>query len=214
MSSDLPRKAARSVLQGYRYQDLRMEHVLRGEYAAAERVAQKAIDAMAQAYTFEFKRASEAAEAGRHFMLASFMQDEIENWARLHSAAVPERYLSVPQTSPVHEPKADPRWQCVATELEETCELAGIDTSYVEPKIRFLKLHGSGDSNYRQFARRAERIRIMAMGDISESVAEELTQYFLRGVKEHDKWNEYDSLNETAVEIVSEFYRRVQSERS
>ncbi|WP_254274414.1 hypothetical protein [Haloarcula marina] len=71
-------------------------------------------------------------------------------------------------------------------------------------------LHDSGNSKYREFARRVERIKIMAMGEITKNTAEELTQYFLQGVKKQDKWNGAESIDETSVEIVSELYRRVE----
>ncbi len=50
----------------------------------------------------------------------------------------------------------------------------------------------------------------MAMGEITKNTAEELTQYFLQGVKKQDKWNGAESIDETSVEIVSELYRRVE----
>lgn len=142
------------------------------------------------------------------------MQDEIENWPNLLSANVPKCCLNIPYTHTVRGIQADPRWQTVATELETTCELAGISNSYVESKIKFLKFHELENPKYKKFARQAECAKIMAMGDISEKRAKELAQYFIQGVQQHDQWNAYESVDKTTVEIVSEFYHQVQRERS
>lgn len=214
MESSQPEDSAESLLRGYRYQDLRMEHLLGGEYTKAWYDERKAIEEMAKAYDFEFPDATESAAAGEHFMIASFMQDEIENWLKLRNLNVPSCCLNIPYLDTINNIQQDPRWQYVATELQTMCELAGINTAYIEPKIEFLKLHGVGDPAYKEFARQAERTKIMAMGDISETRAEELTRFFLRGVQQHDEWNEYESVDESLSQVVSEFYRQVQCERS
>lgn len=207
--------AAESLIRGYTLQDIRMDLLQEGRYEEAKEAEEKALDEMAEAFKYEFPESQQATEAGRHFMRASFMQDEIENWEVLSGDSEAQKYIKVPKADERGGLKNDPRWSSVEEELQAMCEAVGIDEEYVEEKTKFLKLHELGDPEYEKHAARAEEIKIKAMIDEEhEDKAEELSEYFLKGVQMHDDWENNEEIDEEALKLIGEYYEKVDNLRS
>lgn len=200
--------AAESLLRGYLLQDIRMDRLTSSSYEEVPAIEQEAMDEMAQAFEYEFPETERAAEAGRYFMKASFMQDELENWESLRERPEALDYTWVSDSSHTGDFMADDRWSEVREELETVCDITGIDQEYVDHKIKFLKYHEVGDPRYKHHAVKAEALKIQSMIDDRYSEkAEDLSRYFLKGVQKHDDWDE--ELENEAVELVAEYYREI-----
>lgn len=204
--------AAHSLLRGYLLQDIRMDYMLEGSYGQVPEIEQEALDEMSNAFEYEFQDADAAREAGRHFMKASFMQDEIENWEELKQSPEAQKYMWISDSNHSGSFMNDERWNEVREELEEVCHNAGVDEEYVDHKVKFLKLHEVGDPKYVDHAVKAESIKIEAMiSDEHSDKSEDLSKYFLKGVEQHDEWDE--ELDEETVELVAEYYRKIRELR-
>lgn len=207
--------AAESLIRGYTLQDIRMDHLRDGNYDEVEEVEEEALDEMAEAFEYEFPDSPDAAEAGMHFMRASFMQDEIENWEVLSGDPDAQEYVKVSDYDGEADFDDDPRWNEVENELRAVCDAVGIDEKYVEEKKKFLKLHEKGDPAYRKHAANAEEVKIRAMiDDENGDRARELSRYFLKGVQMHDDWDNDRDLDEDAIEFIGEYYEKIADLRS
>lgn len=202
--------SAESLLKGYKLQDRRMDLLMEGRYEEAREAEEQALYEMAEAFEFEFPDSDNGRKAGKRFMEASFIQDEIENWSEIRADDQALRQARVSTDYGPNQLMQDDRWSEVRDKLEQVCQLAGIEDEYVNPKIKFLKLHEAEDSRYREFAKKAEQIKIESMiADRHEEKAQELTNYFLRGVEKHDKWDQNNEAQEQAVKIVAEYYQNI-----
>lgn len=200
--------AARSLLRGYLLQDIRMDLLTASSYDEISEVEEEAMEEMARAFEYEFPDSDRAAEAGRYFMKASFMQDELENWESLRGKEAALEHTWVSESSHTGDFMQDDRWGEVREELEVVCDITGVDEDYVDHKIKFLKYHEVDDPRYKEHAVKAEALKIQAMIDDEYSDrAEELSEYFLRGVQKHDQWE--DELGNDAVELVAEYYSEI-----
>lgn len=207
--------AAESLVRSYTLQDIRMDLLRSGDYEEVEEVEEEALDEMAEAFEYEFPDSPEAAEAGRHFMRASFIQDEIENWEVLNGDPQAQQYVRVSDYDGDDDFEDDPRWDEVEDELRAVCDAVGIEEEYVEEKKKFLKLHEKGDPAYRQHAANAEEVKIRAMIDEeNEDRARELSRYFLKGVQMHDEWDNDRDLDKDAIEFIGEYYEKIADLRS
>jgi len=202
--------SAESLLKGYKLQDRRMDLIIEGKYQEAREAEQKALYEMAEAFEFEFPDSNTGRQAGKRFMEASFIQDEIENWNQIRTDEEALQQARVSTDYGENHLMQDERWSEVRHKLEQVCQLTGIDEEYIDPKLKFLKLHEVGDSRYRKFAQEAEQTKIRSMiADQNEDKAQELTNYFLRGVEKHDNWDQKEQAQQQAVDIVAEYYQKI-----
>lgn len=214
---------ARALLKAYYLQDERERYLLRGEYDRAATASERALARMADVYEVEFPDvdAPQAREAGREFVYALFLQDEIENWPQIRESSDDDRLGDV-LTSDVKRTydssvMTDARWPTVYENLLTVCDRAGIDDLYAELQTRFWRLHGLSDENWEPVALVAHGCKLRAMvPDPSADDVESLGAYFVAGVKAHDEW-EHEEANadlDGLVDVVARYYQRIFELRS
>lgn len=208
------RLAAITLLEAYYFQDERERHLRCGSAGKAADAGTRALERMAGIYEMEFPRLDRfrAREAGRAFMHALFVQDEIENWAELRE--VPEDdirdvLVSDPGECYGRDPIADARWEHVEASLRETCRKAGIDDRYAPRQTRFWVLHGQSDPQWERIAHDAHELKLRALvEDPPESAIERLGQRFVDGVRIHDEWTHRDETSDigAAIDLATGYY--------
>lgn len=208
---------ARTLLRAYYLQDEREAHLVHGNVDAASETGSRAIVLMADVFEREFptRPTPKARRAGEQFMIALFLQDEIENW-QVISGLSGERYDGVlvsDLTATYDAPAAtDVRWETVRDHLSDLCANVGIDDAYAEKQARFWLLHGQLHEYWEAPAKQAHDLKLEAMvGSVPPEAKETLTSSFVRGVKRHDEWThgdrhvDFDGL----VDLVARYYQKL-----
>jgi hypothetical protein len=211
------RLTAATLLEAYYFQDERERHLLSANVGGATAARQKALDCMATTYEMEFPHLDRfrVREAGEAFMHALFVQDEIENWAKLRERPegpeddLRDALVSDPEVCYGRNPIEDVRWEHVETSLRETCRKAGIDDRYASRQTRFWVLHGQCDPEWERVAHDAHELKLRALvDDPPERAVDRLGQQFVDGVRIHDEWTHSDAAAdiEAAIDLVTEYY--------
>jgi len=215
------RDTARTLLEAYYLQDRREMFLRRERPTKASDAGQRALDRMATTYEREFPGvpSSQARSAGESFMRALFLQDEVENWAHLRSAAqsLSEVLLSGVTTSYGVGMETDPRWERVEASLRTVCERTGIDERYADLQTAFWLRHGQDDDSWERLALEAHELKARAMiDDAPAALVATLGEYFVEGVKRHDTWGREHRESELArLETpVARYYQKVFQWRS
>lgn len=211
--------AADRLLRAFYGQDLREEHLLRGEWDAARASAAATRGAMGDVFRAEFpgRPRRRAERAGAAFADALFLQDEIENWAAVRSgtadAGPPSDLLSSDFSADYPDDvNADPRWEGVRKLLDGVCSDAGIDAAYAERQTAFWRAHGQRAPGWRRTAVDAHRLKVTAMvAGCPDDAVTTLSEYFVAGVELHDGWERADEAADFAEirDVVAAYYQRV-----
>lgn len=207
---------AATLLEAYDAQDRRQAHIKTGNYETAMRQAERARSRMAETWVTEFPHVGEAhAEtAGRLFMDALFLQDEIENWATIPATQGDlSRVLLTTDAQRDAKPAAtDERWQDVESLLAAAAVEVGIPGDFAAKQTRFWLRHGQRAEGWEAAAAAAFDLRLQAMlPGVDTAEREPLVEDFVAGVKLHDGW----SLDEGTADrsesraLVGQFYQRV-----
>lgn len=208
------RLTAATLLEAYHFQDERERYLLCEDGERAVDAAVKALERMATTYEMEFPHLDRprARQAGRAFMHALFVQDEIENWAALREIPmdhVRKALVTDPKERYGENPLEDARWEHVESSLREACRKAGIDGRYAPRQTRFWLLHGQCDPEWDRVAQDAHELKLRALvEDPPERAVERLGQRFVDGVRIHDEWTHGDSAADidAAIGLVTEYY--------
>lgn len=215
------RLTAATLLEAYYCQDERERHLLSGNVWKAAAAGANALEKMATAYEMEFPwlDRSRARAAGRAFMHALFVQDEIENWEGIRAVPTDLREVLVcdPGGRYGPDPVSDIRWESVEASLRTTCRTVGIDERYASLQTRFWVLHGQSDPRWEEVARSAHELKLRAMvEDPPEDAVDRLGRRFVDGVRLHDGWTHRDESADLddAVDLVAAYYDEVFSLRT
>lgn len=211
------RDAAERLLNAFYLQDARETHLLAGRSQRARLATERATEYMSQAFCTEFCDADEgrAKAAGRSFMRALFLQDEIENKVALRARGEEIPSAMLVSDVPVRRDDridTDPRWEEVRSLLESSCAHVGVDLEYAEIQSRFWRHHGQRKPDWCRYAFEAHRIKLRAMiPDGDRTDVERLSRYFVEGVQLHDSWSRDDRDRDFAdiVGLVSRYYQRI-----
>lgn len=215
--SDDAREAAELLLDAFYLQDARETFLLAGDAERARLAAETATDRMSKAFRTEFPSVEirRAETAGREFMRALFLQDEIENWADLRAQmndALSDVVVSDPGKTYALDVNADPRWERVRSLLLDTCMHVGIDPEYAELQSRFWRLHGQRADDWSRYAFEAHRLKVRAMvADCDPDDVEALARDFVVGVQLHDAWerrNRDDDFSDILA-LAAGYYQRI-----
>ncbi|KXB07685.1 hypothetical protein AKJ51_00505 [candidate division MSBL1 archaeon SCGC-AAA382A20] len=205
------------MLNAYYFQDEREAYLLRSNLHEAEKSTENALEEMAAAFEVEFPHLerNSARRAGKAFMRGLFVQDEIENWGiikNMSNSEISEVLYSDLSENYDFVSSNDPRWDIVKSNLREVCKYTGIDEEYAGRQARFWLLHGQLKEYWEKEALRAHELKLRAMiDDPPEDVADKLGQYFVAGVKLHDRWGHLDKDSDISdiLDIVSKYYQKI-----
>lgn len=216
--SERARETAETLLEAFYLQDEREANLIRENAHEAKSLATRAQDRMAEAYRLEFPHIdSDRAElAGREFIRALFLHDEIENWEFLDQL-LPNDELSqvmITDTSSAYTEKAanDPRWDTVEDKLMGVCQAVNINQDYASKQAQFWRLHGQIHEYWEQVAHAAHTIKLEAMLPRGKRAdIDALAQYFVAGVKLHDDWgHQYKDRDLNDIKsLVAKYYQKV-----
>jgi hypothetical protein len=207
---------AATLLEAYDAQDRRQAHIKTGNYETAKRQAERARTRMAETWVREFPDRGEghAETAGRLFMDALFLQDEIENWAEI-PATQGELSRVLVTTDAAREakpPATDGRWTDVETLLDAAAVEVGIPGPFAAKQTQFWLRHGQRAEGWEEPAADAFELRLQAMlPGVDADDRQPLVSSFVEGVKLHDGWalDEGTADRSRSRELVGGFYQQV-----
>lgn len=207
---------AATLLEAYDAQDRRQAHIKTGNYETAKRQAGRARSRMAETWVREFPHEGEAhAEtAGRLFMDALFLQDEIENWAEIPATQGDlSRVLVTTDAARAPKPPAtDGRWTDVEALLDAAAVEVGIPGPFAARQTQFWLRHGQRAEGWEGPAADAFDLRLQAMlPGVDADERDPLVTSFVEGVNLHDGWSldEGTADRSQSRELVGQFYQRV-----
>ncbi len=211
-------ETAETLLSAFYLQDEREAHIIREDGPSARAAASTARDRMVETYEREFPHVDrERVEtAGDAFIRALFLHDEIENWEfieqLLESDDLESVLLSDTAASYGDKPALDPRWERVHEQLSAVCRRVDIDPAYADKQTQFWRLHGQIHEYWEEVAHEAHAIKLRAMVPTApDDVVDDLAQYFVAGVKLHDRWGHQhrDRDLSRVVDLVARYYQKV-----
>jgi hypothetical protein len=207
---------AATLLEAYDAQDRRQLHVKEGNLPTARRQAERARTRMGETWTTEFPGVAEAhaRAAGELFMDALFLQDEIENWEAIPSTEgdLDSVLLTRDPGRPGGPSATDDRWEDVQSLLDAAAVEVGIPGPFASKQTRFWLLHGQRSGHWEAAAGEAFVCKLRAMfPEADEAARETLADYFVEGVKLHDRWSldEGTASRTESRDLVGRFYERV-----
>lgn len=207
---------AATLLEAYDAQDRRQAHIKTGNYPTAKRQAERARSRMAETWVTECPHVAtgHAETAGRLFIDALFLQDEIENWDAIPATEGDlSRVLLTSDASRAAQPPAtDTRWNEVEALLGAAALEVGIPGPFAAKQTRFWLRHGQRAAGWEEAAAAAFDLRLQAIVPAADRAEREaLGEYFVAGVKLHDGWSldEGTARRTESRELVGRFYQRV-----
>ncbi|WP_396612490.1 hypothetical protein ACH9L7_04235 [Haloferax sp. S1W] len=216
--SDRALDAAETLLRGFYLQDMREMHLSNCAFDAAREAAAGAEEHMARAFQIEFPDcpASHSCRAGKLFMRALFLQDEIENretFLDCFAHDVPDDiFISDVRGAPNTSINDDTRWAMVENIMKSSCNEIDLDPEFATLHVRFWRMHGQKRDGWRSIARRAHRIKVAHMVPTADAqTVDALARYFVAGAERHDEWDREDVQREvnSVLTIVGTYYQAI-----